>query len=212
MAVWVVSTAPSIEPLTRAEMKNYLKIPAAVTSDDNLIDSFIKEARMFVERHTSRALITQTVTEYFDSFPTIANVLTPFEARILKLHIAPVQSIAEATGIAYIPQEGTPASYTNWVNTSNSKYFLDTISGSNSIGAARICKVKSVDWPTIEEYTNAVRVIYVAGYGAAATDIPAQILTAMRRLVGAWYYGRKGSFYDDWNMVEDLLSPYKVHK
>ena len=208
MAVWQVTSAPAAEPLLLADVKNYLKIESSVTEDDDLITELIKNARIFVERHTARALITQTITEYFDEFPAVDKV-KPLNSRILKLHMAPAQSV---TSVSYVAADGDPSSYTTWDNTGNAAYFTDLVSGLNSIGPARICKKKGVDWPEIEEYANAVKVVYVAGYGAAGTSVPGPILTAMRRLVGSWYYGRKGSFEDDWKSVEDLLKPYQVHK
>lgn len=212
MAVWTVSSLPAAEPLTRSEIKNYLKVPSATTADDDLIDSLIKGARQFVERYTSRALITQTITEYFDQFPSVSGRVTdPFESRVIKLHIAPVVSITEASGLSYIATDGTPASYTDWDNTANAKYFLDIVSGGIGLGPARICKKKGVDWPSIEEYPNAVKVVYVAGYGASGSYVPAGILTAMRRIIGTWYYHRKTA-QNEWQDVLDLLSPYRVHK
>ena len=211
MATWIVSSLPASEPLTRSEIKNYLKIPSATTADDTLIDDMITGARQFVERYTSRALITQTITEYFDQFPVASSRNDLLEPRIIKLHIAPVVSITEATGLSYIASGGTPAAYTDWDNTGNAKYFLDINSGANGLGPARICKRKGVEWPVIEEYPNAVKVVYVAGYGAAGSAVPATIKTAMRRIIGTWYFHRKTA-QNEWQDVLDLLSPYRVHK
>jgi uncharacterized phiE125 gp8 family phage protein len=209
MAVWQITTPPAAEPVLLAEMKNYLKIESSVTDDDDLIESLIKDARLFVERLTARSLITQTITEYFDEFPAMDRSTKPLDARVIKLHRAPVVSI---TSVSYIATDNDPSTYTVWDNTGNAAYFLDNISGLNGIGPARICKRKSIDWPSIEPYTNAVKVIYVTGYGSAGTDVPGPIVTAIRRLVGAWYYGRKGSFDEDFQAVNELLKPYQVHK
>ena len=206
MAVWSVTSAPASEPISLSEAKNYLKIPAAFTDDDDFITSLIVMAREYVERTTSRALITQTITEYFDAFPSGNG----FDARVLKLHISPLVSITDATGLSYIASGGDPSSYTAWDNTSNAKYFLDIISGSKGIGPARICKKTDVDWPSIEPYTNAVKVVYVAGYGASGSAVPGPLMLAIYRLIGLWYYG---SLTDkDFDSVTDLLNPFKVHK
>lgn len=212
MAVWQVSTAPAAEPLTLSELRIWLRLPDSFTSEDSLITELIKEARVFIERHTARALITQTITEYFDEFPAPDRMSKGFDTRIIKLHIAPVVSIATAAGVSYIAEDGTPDAYTNWDNTGNAKYFLDIISGSNSIGPARICKRKGVDWPEIEAYPNAVKVVYVAGYGASGASVPGPLKKAIYRLVGRWYYGRKGSDDADFNAIADLIKPYQVHK
>ena len=184
-------------------MKNYLKVPSTVTADDDLIDSLILEARQFVERMTARALITQTITQYWDNWPDGKN---NSDLRVILPHIAPLQSV---TSVSYITSDGTPASYTPWADTN---YTVDIISGLTGFGPARIVKNPDKSWPDLAEYYNAVKVVYVAGYGASASAVPAPLLTAMRRLVGAWYYGRKGSFKDDADMIQDLINPYKVHK
>lgn len=205
MAVWQVTSAPASEPFTTAEMKTYLKVESSVTEDDALIASQIIGARNFVERLTSRALITQTITEYFDDWPTLPPNPKTLDSRVLKLHIAPVQSI---TSISYIAEGADPNTYTTWAS---SNYFLDAASGANGIGPARICKKKDVDWPTIEPYTNSIKVVYVAGYGASSSSIPASLLSAMRRLCGSWYRFRSGHNDDD-IIVKSLIDPYKVHK
>lgn len=191
-----------------AEVKNYLRIASAVTADDAHVTAMIIEAREYVERVTGRALITQTITEYFDSFPVLGP--TGLASRVIPLYVAPLISITEATGISYIPQNGTPASYTAWDNTGNSKYFLDIVSGGRGIGPSRICKKDGIEWPTIQPYTNAVKVVYVAGYGASAANVPGPIKRAMYKLIGQWYYNPENT--DDFELVEDLLNPYKIHK
>lgn len=209
MAVWQVSSAPSVEPLTLDELRTWLRLPDSFTSENDLITDLIKQARVFVERHTARALITQTITEYFDEFPTVDRATKPLDARIIRLHIAPVVSI---TSISYIATDGTPALYTTWDNTGNAAYFVDAISGANGIGPARICKKKNVDWPTIEAYPNAVKVVYVVGFGASGSSVPGPLKMAIYRLVGRWYYSRKGNEKEDFDFVADLLKPYQVHK
>ena len=208
MAVWSVTSAPASEPLVLSEVKNYLRIASAVTADDAHLTAMIIEAREYVERVTGRALITQTITEYFDAFPAASNV--GLLSRVIPLYIAPVISIDLTTGLSYIATNGTPASYTAWDNTANAKYFLDIISGGRGIGPARICKKDGVNWPTIEEYANAVKVVYSAGYGASASNVPGPIKRAMYKLIGQWYYHPEE--VKDFELVADLLNLYKIHK
>lgn len=209
MAVWQVTTPPAAEPLVLDDLRTWLRLPVSFTSEDDLIEDLITDARVFIERHTARALITQTITEYFDEFPSADRATKPLDARIIKLHIAPVVSI---TSVSYIASDGDPSNYSTWDNTGNAAYFLDNISGANGIGPARICKKKGVTWPEIEAYPNAVKVVYVAGYGASGASVPGPLKKAIYRLVGRWYYGRKGNEKDDFELVSDLLKPYQVHK
>lgn len=207
MAVWQVSSAPAVEPLTRDQARMWLNLPTSFTAQNDLIEELIIDARVFIERHTARALINQTITEYLDEFPTADRARGVLDSRIIKLHIAPVREI---TSITYIPADGTPASYSG--TFASTDYFLDNISGANGIGPARICKKKDVSWPTIEPYTNAVKIIYPCGYGASGSSVPGPLKKAMYRLIGRWYYGRKGNDEADFAAVADLLKPYIVHK
>ena len=54
-----VTSAPTIEPVTRDEVKTWLRI--TWTDDDMLLDYLISSAREWLESHTSRAMITQTL-------------------------------------------------------------------------------------------------------------------------------------------------------
>lgn len=207
MAVWKVSSAPATEPLTLTELRTWLRLQTSFTSDDTLITELIKEARLFIERHTARALITQEITQYFDTFPTAdQRDRTALNGRVIELYIAPVISI---TSITYIETDGNPSSYSGTLNSSN--YYLDNISGLNSGTPSRITLKKGESWPQTESYPNAVKIIMQCGYGAAS-DVPGPIKKAIYRLVGRWYYGRKGNDEADFNAVADLLRPYVVKK
>ena len=207
MAVWKVTSAPATEPLTLTELRTWLRLPTSFTSDDTLITELIKEARLFIERHTARALITQTIEQYFDSFPVATERdRLGLNGRVLELYIAPVISI---TSITYIPTDGNPTSYSGTLNSSN--YYLDNISGLNSGSWPRITLKKGETWPVVESYPNAVKVTYQAGYGSAS-DVPGVLKKAIYRLAGRWYYGRKGNDEADFNAVADLLRPYVTKK
>lgn len=202
MPVWT-SLSPSSEPLLLADVKNYLRVPSSVTADDDFIEGLITEAREYVERFTGRALINRAVTEYFDFFPKAGDS----NPRVLSLYRGPVSAV---TSVSYVPDGGTPDSYTTWDNTSNSKYFVDFASGANFPGACRINLRDGVDWPTIEPYVNAVKVVYTAGYGADGSTVPGPLKRAMYRLIGRWYYSPEET--DDNSLVSELLNPYKLHK
>lgn len=196
---WYVTTVPASEPFSVSEMKNYLKVEASITDDDTLIGQLIQDARFFVERATERALITQTITEYLDTWPYDEK-----NPRLIVPNVAPVRSV---THVKYIAEGGTPASLTTWADTN---YTLDLISGKNNYGGARIVKNPNIDWPPTADYPNAVEIVYVAGFGTSA-EIPGGLRQAIRRLVSIWYHHRT-TFQDDYEHVKKLIEPYKVHK
>ena len=200
MAVWYITSVPGSEPFSVSEMKNYLKIESSITDDDTLIGQLIQDARFFVERATQRALITQTITEFLDTWPLADDK----EPRVIVPSVAPVRAI---TSVKYVAEGGTPASYTTWALTN---YTSDLISGKNNYGGARIVKNPDVDWPTLANYKNAIEIVYPAGYGTSA-EIPGGLRQAIRRLVSIWYHHRT-TFQDDYDHVKKLIEPYKVFK
>src|SRR5689334_22352804 len=63
----VIVTPPGSEPVTLQEAKDWCRGPTS--ADDTLITSLITVARRYVEKITSRALITQTWDYWLDCFP-----------------------------------------------------------------------------------------------------------------------------------------------
>src|SRR4051812_48755612 len=58
----VETTSPTIEPLTLAEVKTFLRVDQG--NDDNLIGALITAARQFCESNTGRSLITRSYSLY----------------------------------------------------------------------------------------------------------------------------------------------------
>jgi uncharacterized phiE125 gp8 family phage protein len=155
-------TGPAIEPVTLTEAKKHANVVA--TDDDALIAVLIAAARELVEEDTSRALINQTwALELHDWWTDRIELPRP-----------PLVSI---TSVKYFDVDGVeqtlPATY----------YDVDTR------------RQPGVLWwdedvsscPTLSDAANAVVVTYVAGYGAAATAVPARAKQAILLLVSHWY-------------------------
>ena len=65
MAGVTVTTPPTIEPLTAADIKTYCRV-----QDDDDLDILLmmgKTARQFCEEFTNRAIVTQTLTMFLDA-------------------------------------------------------------------------------------------------------------------------------------------------
>lgn len=179
MRVTVV-TPPATEPITTAEAKAFLRVEHA--EDDALIGALIAAAREAVERHTARALLTQTRRAYYDAA----------EARLpLVLPYGPVQSVTAA----YTHDAGGTETA-----VSAGAYYLagDRIALSPSTDAA--------SWPTYERGADALSAVFVAGYGDTAEDVPEQARLAVRYLV-ADYYENRLSAGEVSPRVERLLAP-----
>lgn len=162
-----VATAPVIFPFTTAEIKTWLKIPSSITVEDALLLDLIKNAVAWAESLTGKALLTQTIEEYFDFLPC-GNVLT--------LSLSPVQSL---TSVSYI----SGGSYSVWAS---SNYNTDLVSE-----PARIVLKSTGSWPTHDDQTpNAIKVIYIAGATASA-GIPKTIMQAMLQKIAYMYENRE---------------------
>jgi len=162
-----VTIQPTVEPFTVAYVKNWLKIPSSITTEDTIIDNLIHSARAWAEHGTGRALMTQTIEEYFDGWPY---------AMIFNLSVAPIQTVSS---IAYMAS----GSYVNW---SSSNYNVDTVSE-----PARIVPKLTANIPNYDLYTpNVIKVTYTAG-ATATTLIPMNIIQSMLQKIAFMYENRE---------------------
>jgi uncharacterized phiE125 gp8 family phage protein len=164
---YTVTTPPASEPISLAEAKLQCRVLDGVLDDDALITIYIQAARQEAEQKTGRALITQTITEYFPAWQTR-----------YQLSVGPVQSVSS---VSYIADGGS--SYTSL--TADTHYFTDIISL-----PAEIHHAQAFTYPTLSERPNPVRIIYVAG-NTQASDVPPTIRQAMLLLIAAYYEHRE---------------------
>lgn len=156
-----VITAPTVEPITLADVHSQLGIPTIDTATDTLITRRITEARQWAEDYMGRAICTQTQEVRMDDFPpiigvheraTIPNRIQDYDA--IKLPYPDLQSIVS---IKYIDIDGIEQTMTA------SDYVVDTY---GYIGAVR--PAYGVSWPSVRSEANAGRVQYKCGYGVTA--------------------------------------------
>lgn len=188
----VRTTDATVEPLTTAEAKVFLG--QGISTDDTLIDSFVKAARQKVEADTGRALVNQTWTMTLDKAPSNrCPILLP---------INPVSSVTSITSYSTADASSTVAT---------SVYRLDT-----SSLPARIVLKDEQEWPTDLRPENALSIVFVAGYGAAATNISdVGLIQAVRLLMSHWYEHREavnvGNIVTEVELAYSaLIAPHKV--
>ncbi|MBV1702643.1 MAG: head-tail connector protein [Hyphomicrobiales bacterium] len=178
---------PVTEPLQLADVKAWLKIDFA--DDDAMIAALIPAARMVVETHTRRKLLTQTWRLVLDHWPQDNMVILP---------LAPFQSIAAIT-VFDASNQGQ--------SLSASLYFLD-----NSPDAARM--LFAIAPPAPQRQIAGINIDVVAGYGAGADSVPQPILQAMRMLIAHWYEDRgDGASVSGARLpavVAALLDPFRI--
>jgi len=176
---------PAIEPITLAEAKRHLRVDN--NDDDDYITSLIEVARRAAEDRMERTLITTTWKLTLDQFP---------DAIIL-----PMPRIQAISTVIYTNRANEQ------VALASSDYFLDSDSEPGwlvpAVGKA---------WP-LTLGINAVAVTYTAGYGSAASSVPAPIKQ--------WILLAIGDLYDQFrslsaekpvvpqNFADALLDPYR---
>jgi uncharacterized phiE125 gp8 family phage protein len=186
---FVLVTPPATEPVSLSEAEAHLRLD---DDDTDVVLRLITSARQFVEKYLGRALVAQTWDLAIDEFPAGAIVLAKGR-------------LASVTSVTYRDADGAEQTL------ATSAYQVDDVSV-----PGRVLPAPGTSWPETEaDRVNAVRVRFVAGYGAAA-DVPGPIKAAMLLLIGHLYEHREseitGTIATAHQLgIDALLSPYRIH-
>lgn len=186
-----IITQPVNEPITSAEVIEYLRLDDSPT-DIDLVNALIVAARQYLEEYINRPIATQTLETSFDEFQD-EFVLT-----------APVQSVSS---IKYLDQNGAEQTL------NASQYLVDTYSE-----PVKITPNINVSYPTTYDVPNAVKIRYVAGYTTGNSPdtlpLPKPLKFAMLLVIGDLYANREGQIVGTISKisptVESLLSFYRI--
>lgn len=118
--------------------------PSTNTTSDPGLSALIKAARVAAENMTRRAFITQTWDLYLDCFPG------------WEIHL-PKPTLQSVSAITYIDTNGVEQTL------AADQYLVDAKSE-----PGRVMPAFGLVWPVTRYQANAVKVRFVAGYGAAA--------------------------------------------
>lgn len=155
---------PTAEPLTIDEVKQFLNLTS--DEDNGLLELLITASRRWAEHVTGLRLLSQTVKQYWDEWPT-----GPW-----RLGLSPASSV---TSIQYKDENGATQTW------STANYTADTVSQ-----PPRIYPTENVDYPGLGEFPNAVWVTYVVGYSSTA-NVPAEAKAAMLQQIAFMYENRE---------------------
>jgi len=183
----VLTSAPAVEPVTVDEAKWFLRID--YDDENSLLASLITSSRLQIEAALDLALITQSWSWTFDSWP---------KGNVLELPIGFVRSI-EAVRIT--ARDGT-------VNEVSPDQFV--------LEGGRIpprLLSKSGDWPKPGIPALGIEIAFTAGFGSEPSDVPEPIRQALLMLVAHWYEHRDpaeigGAATRIPEAVSALLKPY----
>lgn len=178
------TTDATAELFTSAVAKLYAKIET--TADDTLITTLIKAARMKAENYTNRAFVNQSWTMNIDGTPNL-----------IKL---PYGRLSSVTSIKIVAEDGT--------KTTES---ADTTYHTQTGESGRVWLRSSGSWTSTTRDYGQMEIIYVAGYGAASTSVPDDIIQAVKQIFAVMYEKRSNDVEIP-KSAYDLLSAYKVYR
>jgi uncharacterized phiE125 gp8 family phage protein len=157
MSNWTLSTAPTAEPVTLAELKANCRID--VTDHDDLLTSLLLTAREYLEEVTWRSFITQTWVLRTNAFSDPIYLPRP--------------PLASITSIKYYDTGGTEQTLSTDVYEAGIY---------DDIGVARLKYLQC--WPACRGHEDDITITYVAGYGATASTVPQPLRHAILLLAG----------------------------
>lgn len=163
---YIVTDQPTVEPVTLAEAKAQVRELAGGLTEDGLISGYIVAARDYAESVQGRALMEQTIQEYYDGWECV--------------HLLSRGEVSEVVKVECFLSGGTD--YTVWADTN---YYNDIISV-----PARVVKKAGSTFPILENRPNSVRITYKAGV-SNATQIPGTTKQAMLLLIASFYENRE---------------------
>jgi hypothetical protein len=203
-----ITTAPGAIAYVLADLKAFLRV--AHTDDDTQLGQMAETATQYIQNYTGRQLVNATYTWKLPSFqPTRENreldfwfTPAPYGIRGSKIIQFPVLPLLSITSISYTDTAG------NAQTLAAADYEVDTVRGRLMPSAALGL------WPeTSTDVFNPVTIVFVAGYGSAASNVPARIKQALYNIVAYWYENRDAnngiSYNEAPDTFTDLLSEFK---
>ena len=183
-----IETAPTVEPVTAAELRSHLRIEG--TSEDSALLDLIAEAREWLEAQHGVAFLDQRWKVTFDNWPGgredwwdgmrdghIGHIGRSGGGAAIELPRWPLTGI---TSVTTYDQDSdstvVDVSATFDTDTRSKRGRLSLRSGST--------------WPSATRPVNAIEIIYTTGFGAAASDVPAPLKRAIRELAAHLYTHR----------------------
>lgn len=165
MALKLITDAAT-EPVTRAEATLFMRYTGSLQND--VIDSLIVAATRFVQNWCSTQLVNATYEYYTDQF-----------CAEMPISIGPISSF---TMLEY--QDADDAEQT----LATTVYGTDLISPIN-----KVYLKEGQTFPATRQDPNAVKMTFVAGYGATASDVPEHYKTVIKMIVNDMFEHREAN-------------------
>jgi uncharacterized phiE125 gp8 family phage protein len=158
---------PSAEPVDATLVKEWLRVDTGDTSQDNVITLLITAARQAVEDYLRRCLVNTAVTWVLDASDAVSPIWLPYP---------PVSSITTLKTF----------------DDSSGSEVATTVAATQYQLVHRDHIVERNDGWSINRKHRAAEIVYTAGYGASATDVPSAIREAVLRTIANHFEERQG--------------------
>lgn len=165
MALKLITDAVT-EPVTRAEAALFLRYTGDLQND--VLDSLIVAATRYVQNWCNTQLINATFEYYTDSF-----------CDEIPISIGPISSF---TMLEYQDSDDVAQTLASTV------YGVDLISPVN-----KVYLKEGQTWPITRNNPNAVKMTFVAGYGANNSDVPEHYKTVIKMVVSDLFEHRNAN-------------------
>lgn len=201
-----ITSSPALDALSLAHVKEHLRLTHA--DDDAALTRLIKAVTDYFENTYSMALINQTITLWMHNWP--AGSKSPWwdgqcdgavDDMLGTSHsvILPIRPLITVQSVSMVDDE---LKETLW---DASHYRL---SGGLE---PRLIKKDGVSWPIPKSQFESIKIVYQAGFGATAEDIPMLIAHGMKEMI-AHLYMYRGDNLDisaKRSGAQSLWNPYK---
>ena len=187
-----VTTAAAALAISLTEVKEYLKLDASDTSEDATLTLLIGMATELAEKYTGRDLINKSYTTFRDGF------FDPLELRRAK--------VSSITSINYLVANV-------FTLLATSVYGLQDVND-----YPYIYLKDNQSWPdNVDILPQAVKIIFVSGYGTTSASIPAAIRMGLLQNIAGLYTNR-GDCGGDYSgaasglsaNIKTLYNPYRI--
>lgn len=212
----VLVTGPAVEPVTAAELRAHLRADTGILPDAEA-DALIEEARQEVEEQTGLALINQSWRLSLDQWP---GARQGWWSGTMQASISEIYGARGIVGTVDLPRYP--------VGSVTSVTVYDDASIATSVDVAAVFDVDTYQrpgrirlksgqaWPVALRPTNAIEVVYVAGYGAGADAVPSPLKRAIK-LMASYMFQHRGDGCDATEAMglsgaAAILSKYKVRR
>lgn len=206
MAGLTVSVAPTQEPVTLQEVKEYLRLEDSL--DERNLQPIIESARRYAEEYLNRSLMSQTLVLEIDTLSDIDEPLWegvrtgPYMNSHKNYIVLPKPPVTSVTSIITYDDADTATTF------AASRYYVDS-----SREPARIVLRTGETFPTALRVANAIKVTYVAGH-ASPYNIPEPVRMGILQHI-AYLYEHRGDMYSPVSsmppMMKTLYAPYRIH-